>query len=104
MKPYAKQFYNSDAWHRCRRAYIQKRMLIDGGLCEQCKVNQGYIVHHKIYITESNINNPNITLNEQNLMYVCKKCHDNYDGHGLRGKTTVLSVLFDANGMPTQRR
>lgn len=103
MKAYARKFYNSDRWHKCRKAYIQKRMLIDGGLCEECKVNQGYIVHHKVYITEKNINNPNITLNESNLMYVCKECHDKYDGHGLKGNIKRLSVVFDENGMPIKK-
>ena len=103
MKPYARKFYNSDAWHRCRNAYIQKRLLIDGGLCEECHKAQGYIVHHKVYITEKNINNPLITLNEENLLYVCKQCHDSYEGHGIGQYKNRLKVVFDENGMPIDR-
>ena len=104
MKQYAKQFYNSDRWKHCRRAYIQKRMLIDGGVCEECGINQGYIVHHKIHITEQNINDTSITLNESNLMYVCKECHDSYDGHGVKGrKGKELSVVFSTDGQPIRR-
>ena len=105
MKPYAKQFYHSDKWQNCRKAYIQQRMLIDGGVCEECHKEQGYIVHHKIYLNENNINNPLISLNPDNLMYVCKKCHDNYDGHGLHGnKGKELKVIFNADGQPIARR
>ena len=105
MREYAQQFYHSDAWHKCRNAYKQKRMLIDGGLCEECRLNQGYIVHHKIYITEKNINEPSITLNEDNLMYVCKECHDSYDGHGVHGRKGKASkVIFDEHGMPIARK
>lgn len=101
MKQYAQRFYNSDAWHRCRTAYIQKRMLIDGGLCEECHKAQGYIVHHKVYITEKNVNDKAVTLNENNLMYVCKECHDTYDGHGVGRPKRKLKCSFDENGMPT---
>lgn len=50
------------------------------GLCERCKARgiykPGYIVHHKEYITPGNISNPNITLNLDNLEYVCEDCHN----------------------------
>ena len=36
MKDFAKKFYKSQAWQDCRKAYIAKRMQIDGGLCEEC--------------------------------------------------------------------
>ena len=101
MKQWAKKFYHSDKWQRCRKAYIQQRMLIDGGLCEECKQEQGYIVHHKTYLTEKNINDPMISLNPDNLKYVCKECHDRYDGHGVGSK---LRVVFDSNGQPIKRR
>ena len=103
MKPFAKQFYASKAWKNCRKSYISQRMLIDGGLCEECHEEQGYILHHKILLTEQNINNPNISLNHSNLKYVCKKCHDQYEGHGV-GTVVPLDVLFDKDGMPIGRR
>ena len=79
---FAKTFYNTARWKKCRNAYIQKRLMIDGGLCEECHDQQGYIVHHKITINESNVNDCDVVLNEKNLMYVCKACHDAYEGHG----------------------
>lgn len=70
-KDYAKSFYNSKAWKDCRDGYI-KHVL---GLCERCK-EPGYIVHHKVHITEENIGNPDITLNWDNLRYLCLECHN----------------------------
>lgn len=82
-KAFAKSFYKSKRWQDCRQSFIAERMLVDGGLCQLCKERHGFIVHHKIMINESNINNPNVTLNHDNLLYVCKKCHDELPGHGI---------------------
>ena len=103
MREFAKQFYKSEQWQKCRNAYKQNRMLIDGGLCEECHINQGYIVHHIIHLTEKNINDPQITLNANNLKYVCKECHDQYEGHGVVKKKKPMICSFDENGMPTGR-
>lgn len=80
-KEWAKKFYKSSKWIKCRQSYIQNRRSIDGGLCEVCKDNIGYIVHHMILLTDKNINDPNITLNHEFLSYQCKKCHDKNEGH-----------------------
>ena len=76
MKEYAKGFYKSAAWKRARQQVITR----SNGLCERCKARgiykPGYIVHHKEYITPGNISNPNITLNLDNLEYVCEDCHN----------------------------
>ena len=36
----------------------------------------GYIVHHKCYIDTSNVFDPNITLNFENLELLCLDCHN----------------------------
>ena len=100
MKPFAKSFYKSKAWKQCRESYISERIGIDGGLCEVCKKRLGYIVHHKITLTESNINNPVISLNHEHLSYECKSCHDEHEGHGVKNKSQGLLVVFDENGQP----
>lgn len=103
-KEYAKKFYNSDKWKKCRAAYIAKRIAIDGGLCECCHKEQGYIVHHIVNITADNINNPDIVLNENNLRYECKHCHDLEDGHYYDSlKIKKLKVSFDEQGRPRPR-
>lgn len=74
-KEFAKAFYRSKAWQRCRNAYAKSV----GGLCERCLAcgvyTPGEIVHHKREITVDNINNPSITLNWDNLELVCRDCH-----------------------------
>lgn len=76
MKEYARQFYRSDAWKRARQIVIAR----SNGLCERClaagRYRRGSIVHHKIYITLENINDPGITLNPGNLEYLCEDCHN----------------------------
>lgn len=98
-KAFAKAFYSSKAWQACRDAYIADRIMIDGGMCEQCHEELGYIVHHKTTLTEGNINNPSITLSHDNLSYECKACHDAHEGHGLNKKLDNL-CFFDLNGDP----
>ena len=73
---WAKTFYNSKAWQRCRDAYITSVC----GLCQECAkkniIASGYIVHHKTELNSQNISDPNITLNWDNLTYVCRECHN----------------------------
>ena len=82
-KPFARQFYSSAAWHACRNEYAKKR----GYLCENCLrqgiYKPGEIVHHKIELDPVNIENPEITLNPDNLMLLCRDCHAKI--HGLEG-------------------
>ena len=98
-KEYAQAFYHSKRWKDCRRAYINNRIMIDGGVCEKCHDRLGYIVHHKVNITPDNITDPDITLNWDNLSWECKVCHDAEEGHGLNKKAALL-VAFDASGQP----
>lgn len=75
MKDYSAKLYKSKQWQHTRQAYLASV----GGLCERC-LKQGLvvpaeIVHHKIYISPDNIDNPNITLNWNNLECVCRECH-----------------------------
>ena len=74
-------FYISHAWRKCRKAFAKSK----GNLCERClkrgKINPGtkkqpLETHHKIPLTDANINDPSITLNWDNLELVCKDCHE----------------------------
>ena len=103
-KDFAKAFYNSKRWQLCRNSYITNRISIDGGVCEECRRQQGYIVHHTIILTPDNINNADIALNHENMKYVCKDCHDEYEGHGVgHGKAKPLCI-FDEHGQPISMR
>ena len=92
-KEWAKKFYNSRAWLCCRRAYIDYRIGIDGGLCETCHSRLGEIVHHKKWLTPDNIDDPNITLDFGNLKYDCQICHNKEKEEG-----EVLRYVFDDTG------
>lgn len=71
-----KEFYKSKAWQRARQGYIDKRMAVDGGLCEVCGIEPGKIVHHTIWLDDINCNDPNISLNEELFLYECQTCHN----------------------------
>lgn len=100
---WAESFYKSKKWQRCRNAYIQYRIQTDGGLCEECHDKPGYIVHHKDILTPDNISDPEVSLNHERLEYVCKDCHDMFEGHGLNKGAKPLCV-FDADGQPISLR
>lgn len=84
-----KQFYGSQQWKDCRAGYLKSVNY----LCERCKKNGRIVpaeaVHHKIHITPANINDPNITLNWDNLEAVCRDCHsiEHNQSRGLRRYT-----------------
>ena len=96
-KKYAKKFYDSKQWQDCRRSYISKVH----GLCEHClkegKHVPGYIVDHIEEITPSNIDDVEITLNHQNLQYLCISCH-NTKHFGKDVEVIRDGLMFDANG------
>lgn len=91
MKPFAKKFYKSTRWKKCRDSYYVSQH----GLCERCK-GPGKIVHHKEYLTPYNIDDPNITLNFDNLELHCQDCHNKE--HHERYGVTRDDVKFDENG------
>ncbi len=67
-------FYVSGVWIDCARAYRDSNPL-----CERCRkkgeISLAEQVHHKIKLTPENINNPDITLNWDNLEALCGDCH-----------------------------
>lgn len=72
-----KQFYHSPAWVKARQAYIDRRIAVDGGICEVCGEALGKIVHHyRIWLNDVNCNDPNISLNPDNFRYECQDCHN----------------------------
>lgn len=74
-REFAKKFYSSKQWQDCRNNYAAMR----GHLCENCLrrgiYRPGEIVHHKIEVRPENINNPEVTLNFDNLCLLCRECH-----------------------------
>lgn len=95
MKAWAEQFYKSKPWLACRESFINHRMQIDGGLCQRCRERLGYIVHHTVELTPTNINDPDVSLNQRLLEYLCLKCHN--EEHDVF-VPAVRNVVFDENG------
>ncbi|EJQ56207.1 hypothetical protein IEQ_00181 [Bacillus cereus BAG6X1-2] len=87
---YAKSFYTSKEWVKCRTGFMQSKHYI----CERCG-NLAVICHHKTYISPKNINNPEITLNWSNLEALCQDCH-NKEHH--RTSSTTEGLKFDDDG------
>lgn len=91
-REFSKSFYNSTAWKKVRNAYVQMRF----GLCERCGAPDSKQVHHKVYLDEHNINNPDITLNFNNLELLCDICHQKE--HNEKYSPTLWGLEFDDNG------
>lgn len=74
-REFAKAFYATQVWRDTREAYKKSK----GGLCERCLrkglIRPAEMVHHKVYITEENINDPRVVLNWDNLEALCNECH-----------------------------
>lgn len=90
MKSWARSFYKSKAWRQCRDAFFVYRH----GLCERCG-GPGKIVHHKVYLTPQNINDPAVSLNHENLELLCQDCH-NKEHH--ETEPVAEGLRFDENG------
>lgn len=91
MEEFAKKFYKSRKWQKCRDSYLRQIMY----RCERCG-GIAVIVHHKIYLTPDNINDPEITLNAQYLEGLCKDCHNKE--HFEKYMPTRGDVKFDDEG------
>ncbi|WP_196606507.1 HNH endonuclease [Pectinatus frisingensis] len=90
-RAFAKSFYNSAAWKHTSKAYAASKFY----LCEIC--GRPYkIVHHKKWLTPENINNPDITLNWNNLMCVCLDCHNRIKEDNEKSK--LRNIIFDSDG------
>ena len=87
--PKLDKFYHSTAWRKLRKSVVASRY----GLCEICG-KPGAEVHHKIKLTAKNVDDPNISLNPDNLQVLCKACHD-----AMRSEGSIRSDLqFDEFG------
>lgn len=64
-------FYKSNEWKLVRAIKIA----CAGGICEGCGMVADE-VHHKIHLTPENVVDPNISINQDNLLLLCKECHN----------------------------
>ena len=110
---FARWLYTSAAWIDFRFNLILKR----GAKCERCgrvMIDLSKLIgHHKILLTPNNINDINITLNEDNVELICFKCHNKEHrrfgsnchkvhivyGSPLSGRNTLVNQLVEYGDM-----
>lgn len=103
-RDFAKSFYRGKAWRAVQVSYMRQPVQTRRGtcpplMCERCfelthRLVPAEIVHHKIVLDESNIDDPDVTLNTDNLMRVCRDCHAQLHS----SSDFVPRVAFDENG------
>ena len=91
MQPWAEAFYKSSAWKHTRAVAIKR----DAYLCQDClklgRITAAEEVHHIQPLTPDNINDPDISLNLDNLVSVCRECHQ--ARHGARQRRYIVDEL-----------
>ena len=111
-------FYRSREWRKLLDTIKIERLNENGELiCEHCgkPITRAYdaIGHHKIELTEENVNDYDISLNPQNIMMVHHSCHNRLHdkfGHGSRevflvygaplsGKSTFVKKSMSAGDL-----
>lgn len=87
------KFYHSAAWQRAKQA----KRLQAKGLCERCG-KAGWEVHHKIPLTDENVDDPAISLGMDNLELLCTACHNAARDEEEKKRGKRKDYYFDANG------
>lgn len=90
-KDYAKAFYASKAWKQCRAQVLRRDLYT----CAEC-YGRAQEVHHRTELTPTNINDPMVSLNPDNLVSLCHDCHTKIT-KGATGDV-VEGYEFDENG------
>lgn len=92
-KAFSDKFYHSKKWKNIRAFVLQR----DFYMCKICKMPNSSTVHHIKELTPMNINDSSISVNPDNLVTLCNRCHnlihDKYKYNEDRKRYT-----FDAEG------
>lgn len=96
-------FYRSREWEQFRELVIQERTKEDGFVYDEVTgkpILRRYdlILHHKIELTEQNVNDRMISLNPDNIMIVSHKTHNQI--HDKLAKLTRVRQVFLVYGAP----
>lgn len=101
-----KDFYNSKVWKTVRKniwlkqnclcAICGKPVYVSGITEYVPKENRRIgIVHHKEHLDNTNVYDDNITINEDNLIGVCKECHEELHHQDIANR---IGYSFDEDG------
>lgn len=103
-------FYQSKAWVGLLQVIRNERLNEQGEiLCEHCgePITKKYdcIGHHKIYLTEQNVNDATVSLNPDNVALVHHACHNKiHDKFGYKPKQVYLVYGAPFSGKSTYVR
>ena len=91
------EFYHSAAWTRLARAFLCSKHYI----CARCG-RPAEISHLVRYLNDSNVNDPSISMNPDNLLALCQACHN--AEHFGSGGAVAKGYRFNADGdiIPTK--
>lgn len=86
---FSKKFYNSKEWCIFREQEVLRRTDEKGVRCEKCNEyiteSRHIQLHHITELTPQNIDNVMITLNPENIMLLCQRCHNMIHGRYCKG-------------------
>lgn len=93
-------FYKSKAWEKFRAQLMQERTDKDGQIiCARCgrPILKRYdcIAHHKIELTEENVNDVMVALNPENVELIHFKCH-NQEHERFGGFSQTVYLVYGA--------
>lgn len=96
------EFYKSQAWKKCLKLIKAERLNSEGlNICEHCgrPIVKKYdcVGHHKEPLTVSNVNNPAISLNPDNIALLHFNCHNEVHN---RFNLFVPQKVFIVHGAP----
>lgn len=96
-------FYKSKEWELLRKQIILERQQKQNDvICERCNksilIKKDVIGHHKIHLTEANVNDYMVSLNPENIELICLDCHNKeHKRFGYENKRTVY-ILWGSPG------
>ena len=87
--PRVEAFYHSTLWRKCREAKLRQCHYV----CERCG-KPNVIIHHKVPLNETNVDDPSIALSLDNLEALCIECHNREHYASSPGRV----IRFSKNG------
>ena len=91
------KFYKSKLWQKVRENALRR----DNYLCVNCG-RPAEVVHHIEHLSLANVDDPNVSLNLNNLKSLCSECHfEEHRGEHCNGRRIEEEnpYRFDENGM-----
>lgn len=92
-------FYTSKEWRRLVEYLKAERMQGEGFIrCSVCgePIYKSYklIAHHKQHLTEDNVNDISVSLNPDNIVFVCHECHNKEHNRSGAYKKREVHLVF----------